>query len=172
MGGMSVVSKKKPVLKGKLSVVHAKCPQCGFERIVYFTSDSTYGERVVSTKSGKHCAYVNLFEESIGKELEAYCEEYFSEKRVSLSGSRLSRIASSIYGITCDNIFGEKVDTTPNTKCPGCNNGTMVEDKDYGEQLAEVEVSEVTHDFWNGLDKDAKRNEVKKELARQGYSGN
>ena len=41
------------MIKIKLIVVHAKCSNCGTERILYFTSNETYGERVVFTKSGK-----------------------------------------------------------------------------------------------------------------------
>ncbi len=128
-----------------------------------------YGERVVSTKSGKYCAYINLLNENIVQELEVYCVECFTEKQSNVSKSKLARIISNIYGITCDDIFGEKIVTTPNTKCINCGNGTMVENKECGERLEEVDVLEVTHDFWEDLDKDDKRNEVKKELIRQGY---
>lgn len=156
----------------KLIVAQAKCLKCGFERTLYFTSDDMYGERVVSTKSGKYCAYVNLLNENIMKELEGYCEESFYKRNVNISKNELARIASSIYGITCDDIFDEKIDTMPNTKCVNCNEGVMVENRKYGEQLVEVEVLEVSHNFWESLDKHIKRNKVKKELVRQGYLDN
>lgn len=152
-----------------LIVAYAKCSKCEFERKLYFTSGNMYGERVVSTKSGKYCAYVNLLNENIIHELEMYCVECFAEKQVNVSKSKLARIVSNIYGITCDDIFDEKIDTMPNTKCVNCSDGTMVENKECGEQLVEVDALEVTHDFWGNLDKEAKRNEVKKELIRQGY---
>lgn len=160
---------KKEMIRIKLIVAYAKCSKCGFERKLYFTSDNMYGERVVSTKSGKYCGYVNLLNENIIQELEEYCVEIFSEKEVNISKSKLARIISNIYGITCDDIFDEKVDTTPNTKCVNCSEGTMVENKKYGERLIEVEALEVTHYFWGNLDKEAKKSEIKKELIRQGY---
>ena len=153
----------------KLIVAYAKCSKCGFERKLYFTSGNMYGERVISTKSGKYCAYVNLLNENIVQELGAHCVECFAEKQVNVSKSKLARIVSNIYGITCDDIFDEKIDTMPNTKCVNCSYGTMVENKECGERLVEVDALEVTHDFWEDLDKDAKRNEVKNELIRQEY---
>lgn len=160
---------RKEMMRIKLIVAHAKCLNCGFERTLYFTSNDMYGERVVSTKSGKYCAYVNLLNENILQELEQYCTECFSEKGINLTKSKLARVAPNIYGITCDDLFEEKVDTTPNTKCVNCNVGKMVELEEYGEKLTEVEVLEVTHNFWWSLDKDTKKNMVKKELVRQGY---
>lgn len=155
--------------KIKLIVAYAKCSKCEFERKLYFTSGNMYGERVVSTKSGKYCAYVNLLNENVIQELERYCLECFAKRQVNVTKNKLARIVPNIYGITCDDIFNEKIDTMPNIKCVNCNNGIMVENKEYGEQLIEVDALEVTHCFWEKLDKDGKRNEVKKELIRQGY---
>ena len=45
----------------------------------------------------------------------------------------------------------------------------MVENKEYGERLMEVEALKVTHYFWENLDKDAKKNQIEKELVRQGW---
>lgn len=160
---------RKEMIRMKLIVAHAKCLKCGFERTLYFTSNNMYGERVVATKSGKYCAYVNLLNENIVQELEKYCVECFFEKKINVSKNKLARIVSNIYGITCDDIFGEEVDTTPNTKCVNCSEGKMVENKEYGERLTEVEALEVTHISWENLDKDAKKNKVKEELLRQGY---
>lgn len=160
---------KKEVMRIKLIVAHAKCLKCGFERTLYFTSDNMYGERVVSTKSGNYCAYANLQNENIIQELEKYCIEYFSEKKINISKNKLARIISNIYGITCDDIFEEKIDTTSNTKCINCCEGIMVENKEYGERLMEVEVPKVTHYFWGNLDKDAKKDQIEKELIRQGW---
>lgn len=56
-----------------------------------------------------------------------------------------------------------------NTKCVNCCEGTMIENKEYGERLIEAEALEVIHDFWKDLDKKSKKNKVKKELIRQGY---
>lgn len=153
----------------KLTVTHAVCSRCGFERILYFTSGYFYGERIVSTKSGKYCAYVNLLNENIIQELKKYCTDLFLEKKISISKEKLARIVSNIYGITCDNICNEKVDTIPNSKCPDCCVRTMVENQEYGERLMEVPVPQVPHHFWESLDKDAKRNEIEKELFRQRY---
>lgn len=156
-------------IKLKLTVVHARCSNCGTERILYFTSNYTYGERIVSTKSGKRCAYVSLLSENIVQELEKYCTELYLENNISISSNKLVRIISSIYGITCDDINGEKIDTIPNTKCPNCLEKNLVEDNNYGEQLTEIEAFEVTHYSWEKLGDNEKKEKVYKELIRQGY---
>lgn len=156
-------------IKLKLTVIHAKCSNCNMERILYFTSNYTYGERIVSTKSGKQCAYANLLSENIVQEVEKYCTELYLENNVSISPSKLARIVSSIYGITCDDINGEKIDTISNTKCPNCLEKKLVEDDNFGEQLAEIEAFAVTHYSWEKLGDNEKKDKVYRELIRQGY---
>ena len=156
-------------IKLKLTIVHAKCSNCNMERILYFTSNYTYGERIVSTKSGKQCAYANLLSENIVQEVEKYCTELYLENNTSISSNKLARIVSSIYGITCDDIDGEKIDTISNTKCPNCLEKKLVEDDNFGEQLVEIEASEVTHYSWEKLGDNEKKETVFRELIRQGY---
>ncbi len=156
-------------IKLKLTVVHGRCLNCGAERILYFTTNSAYGERIVSTKSGKQCAYANLLCENIVQELEKYCAELCLKNGINISSSKLARIVSSIYGITCDAIDGEKIDTIPNTKCPNCLERKLVEDDKFGEQLEEIEALGVTHNSWEKLEDNEKKEKVNRELVRQGY---
>lgn len=156
-------------MKLKLIVAHAKCSNCGTERILYFTSNNSYGERVVSTKSGNRCAYANFFNENIVHELEKYCVELCLEYGTNISANKVPPMVSCIYGITCDEIKGEKIDTIPNTKCPNCLKRSLVEDGNYGEQLTVVEVTEVTHNSWEMLGTNEKKEKVDAELHRQGF---
>lgn len=157
------------MIKIKLTVAHGKCLNCGTERILYFTSNATYGERIVSTKSGKKCAYANILGENIIQELEKYCVELCMEYGISISSNKLGRIVSSIYGITCDEVEGEKIDTIPNTKCPNCLERKLIEDDKFGEQLKEIEAVEVTHNSWEMLGDNERKEKIKQELRRQGY---
>lgn len=157
------------MIKLKLIIAHGKCLNCGTERILYFTSNATYGERIVFTKSGKKCAYANILSENIIQELEKYCAELCSKNGISISSSKLGRMASSIYGITCDEVDGEKIDTIPNTKCPNCLERKLVEDDNFGEQLKEIDVYKVTHNLWEKLGDNGRKEKVKRELIRQGY---
>lgn len=157
------------MIKLKLTVAHGKCLNCGTERILYFTSNATYGERIVSTKSGKKCAYANILSENIIQELKKYCTELCLENGISISSRKLARIVSSIYGITCDEIDGEKIDTIPNTKCPNCLERKLVEDDKFGEQLKEIVAVEVTHNSWEMLKDNERKEKINQELRRQGY---
>lgn len=154
--------------KFKLTVVHGKCLNCGTERILHFTCNAMYGERIVSTKSGKKCAYANLLNENIIEELKKYCAELCLKNGISITSSKLARIVPDIYGITCDEIDGEEIDTIPNTKCPNCLE-KMVDDDKFGEQLKEIEVFEVTHNSWEMLGDNERKEKINRELFRQGY---
>lgn len=159
----------KRMIKLKITVARGKCLNCGTERTLYFTSNAAYGERIVATKSGKKCAYANILSENIIRELEKYCAELCMENCINISSSKLARIVSSIYGITCDEIDGEKIDTIPNTTCPNCLERKLVEDDKFGEQLKEIEAFEVTHNAWELLGDNERKEKIYCELVRQGY---
>jgi hypothetical protein len=157
------------MIRLKLTVAHAKCSNCGFERKLYFMSDYAYGERVVSTKDGQLCAYANLLDEQNISELFNLTKIVFSEINIIISDSKLKRIVSNIYGILCDKINGEIIDNTPNWKCSNCNIGKMIEDKVFGENLMEIEVPIVTHVSWNSLNESEKKQVIIEELKQQAY---
>lgn len=153
----------------KLTIAHAKCSNCGFERTLYFMSDNSYGQRVVSTKNGCLCAYANLLDEQIIPELFGLSKEVFSCMNIVMTESKMKRIVSNIYGVTCDEISDEIIDNTPYWKCNNCSNGKMDEDKLFGEQLMEIEMPFVTHKKWNSLNMDEKKQVIIKELKLQKY---
>jgi len=152
----------------KLIVAHAKCSNCGYERVLYFTSGYSYGERIVSTKDGKFCAYANLLEENVIPELTKICNDIFYEKNINISKNNIGRIVSKIYPITCDDINGQKMDDIPSWKCSNCFEDKMEEDKLFGEKVMEIQIPYVAHKTWDLLDKNIKRCRVEKELIKQG----
>lgn len=159
----------RKIISLKLTIVHAKCSKCGFERILYFTPDYWYGERIVSTEDGKLCAYANLMEENIIQELDEICIDIFKKENINVSKNKKGRIVSQIYSITCDDIDGQKVDNTPNWKCCNCSDGKMEENKVFGEKIMDIQMPYVTHKAWNLLDYSQKKYKVKSELIKQGY---
>ena len=94
MGDENNVDNK--MVKLKLTIAHGKCLNCGYERILYFTSDYTYGERIVSTQSGMFCAYANLLGDNIMQELEKSCEELYNENEIKIPSAGLKRIISNM----------------------------------------------------------------------------
>ena len=163
---------KNIIRKFKLFVVHGRCTKCGTQRIMYFTNDVIYGERIVSTKDGSKCAYVDLINEGITDELKVICTELILNESNDTYKNKISKIVSNIYGITCDEIDGDMIDTIPNTKCPNCGQRTMEEMPEYGERLISHELSEVTHDTWSKLNIEERKSKVQAELVRQGYIKN
>jgi len=161
------VSKGKTTVK--LTLAHARCSKCGYERILYFMSDYSYGERIISTEDGKLCAYVNLLEEKIIPEVEEICKGIFSEMNIEISKNNLGRIVSKMYIITCDKLGGQDIDSTPSWKCSNCLDGEMKEDKLFGEKIMEIEMPYITHEEWDSLNKDRKKQLIEDELKKQDY---
>ena len=149
-----------------LTVARVRCSKCGHERIIYFMPDYSYGERIISTKDGKLCAYANLFEEKIIPEVEEICKGIFSERNIDISKNKLGRIVSKMYTLTCDKLGGEDIDSTPNWKCNNCLDGEMEDDKVFGEKIMEVEMPYITHEVWNLLKSDRKKQLIEKELIK------
>lgn len=157
------------MVKLKLIIAHGKCLNCGYKRTLYFTSDYTYGERIVSSQSGMFCAYANLLGDNIMQELEKSCEELYNENGIKILSTGLKRIIPNIYGITCDEINGERIDTIPNTKCPKCLGKKLIEDAEFGEQIKEIDAYIVTHNSWESLKVIERKEKIKQELIRQEY---
>lgn len=153
----------------KLTLAHVKRSKCGFERILYFTPGNWYGERVVSTKDGKLCAYANLMKEITIQRLDEIYIDIFKKENINISKNKRGRIVSQIYSITCDDIDGQKVDNTLSLKCCNCLGGEMEEDKEFGEKVMDIQMPYVTHKAWNLLDYSQKEYKVKSELINQGY---
>lgn len=153
----------------KLTVAYANCTNCGFQRKLYFLSNFSYGERIVTTKNGEYCAYVNLLNEDLTEELTTICKYILEKKEIEMSNNKIGRMISNIYPIVCDDIEGIKVENTPNWKCPNCTNGKMEDNKKYGEKLTEMEIPIVTHDTWREMNMQQKLILVEKEMKIQGY---
>ncbi len=150
-------------LKLKLKVARAKCPKCGFERTLYFMSDFSYGERIVTTKDGNLCAYANLLEENTVNELDELCREI--SKDMHMDEKRLAEAVRDVYGITCDDINGEPIDNTPQSQCCICV-AKMNEDEKFGEPIMEIDAVCVTHNAWGNLNKEEKKAKITAELKR------
>lgn len=144
-----------------------KCPKCGALRVQYWSSGFLFGEILVSTRSGEHCAYAYLLEEKIIPELTEYCTELFAEKDVRIDEYEFSSVISSIYGITCDDLEGQRVDSIRNALCPHCADVELQKDKEYGEKEQLLVLPLVSHCAWDKLSEAEKKQKVYQELLRQ-----
>jgi hypothetical protein len=144
------------------------CKQCGKKKSFYYLSDYSYGERLVMTKDSKYYAYASLIEDKAFEELEKYIRLILECHNITLSEKILVKCINNLFGITCDTIKNEPVDTASrDDKCLSCGNSDF--GQNVSETIEDIEMPIVTHILWDRLNEDEKINVTKKELKKQNY---
>lgn len=146
----------------------ALCTKCGAKKSFYYLTDFSYGESLVQTSDSKYCAYVNLIEDEVFDELEKYIKLILQSNKLNLSEKIFGKCLNNLFGITCDAIKDELVDTASrDDRCLSCGNS------DFGQNIYEgvedIELPIVTHTAWSKLNEYEKMSIIKEELKKQNY---
>ncbi len=158
----------KNLITVKVRIEEALCKQCGEKKSFYYLSDYSYGERLVMTKDLKYYAYVNLIEDKAFDELEKYIKLILECYNITLSEKLLAKCINNLFGITCDAINNQPIDTASrDDKCLSCGNDNF--GQNISEAIEDIEIPSVTHMQWDRLNEDEKINVIKKELKKQNY---
>ena len=163
-----IISMNKNIIAVRVRKEDALCKHCGKKKSFYYLSDYSYGERLVMTKDFRCYAYANLIEDTAFEELEKYIKLILECHNITLSEKLLAKCINDLFGITCDDIKNQPVDTASrDDKCLFCGNS------DFGQNVSEsienIEMPVVTHIVWDRLNEDEKISLIKKELKKQDY---
>ena len=162
------ISMNKDLIAIRVRKEEALCKQCGKKKSFYYLSDYSYGERLVKTKDFKHIAYANLIEDKAFEELEKYIRLILECHNITLSEKLFAKCINDLFGITCDAIKNQPVDTaSKDDKCMFCENDDF--GQNVSETIEDIEIPSVTHLDWDRLNEDEKINLIKKELKKQNY---
>lgn len=142
-----------------------KCKKCGNPKFFYYLSDFSYGQRLIFLNSATKYAFINLIEDRYFIDYTNMVKEILSEKSIDFTNEIIDDIVNETYGITCDLIDGYKVDLSANQKnCYVCGSTEFERNMIEPESLIEIEVPVVSHDKWETMSKENRREIVYSEL--------
>src|SRR5580692_9024263 len=91
------------------------CKRCGHQFVEANFSGFDYGQRVLRTESGKHCALWIGDEDEVFVEFESLMHQIVG---VSMSPREDARLFNKIFGISCDPVAGELIDASKGVHLP------------------------------------------------------
>ncbi len=157
-------------IKLKVRKEEGVCKKCGEIKKFYYLSDFSYGEKLILIKNGKDYAYVNLFEDDALENLNEITNSVLEKYNVTLNRMMFAECINKLFGLTCDMIDNELVDTSNcNKKCKHCGYDKFSFGNDLKEAIIDIEIPVVTHLRWNSLNDADKLKSVENELRKLNY---
>lgn len=127
-------------------VYKGKCVNCGNETEVYMLSEFSYGEKLLLTEDGEDFAYLNCFADIVFNEIGDIVHEFCKNK--GYSDLQIAEYTDSIFGLTCDPIYGKKIDTQRIQRtCKKCKFG-QISISTGPIRAIKASVPIVTHSQW------------------------
>jgi len=141
------------------------CLKCRCPKEFFYLSDFSYGERLILINDGTEYAFVNLFEDEVFDEFKNLVISIIMEYNIEFTKVKLAEVVNNIFGISCDDIDGKKIDTShKEEKCIQCGSkefeGNLIEPQ----ELVDIDVPIVTHELWKKMSNAEKRENIEKEL--------
>jgi hypothetical protein len=139
-----------------LIIFEAHCIPNGHQFEVYDFSEFAYGERLIRTHDGQHCALLTLRDDvvkEVGKMLANIYQNRLDEIE---QADRFDKV----FGLSCDSLDGKNLDASVAFICPVCGNP----DVDYHEakpaRSITLSIPAVTHEIWRRLTEHQKRTRI------------
>lgn len=143
------------------------CKICGSKREIYNLSGFLYGERLLLTEDGKHYAYLNCFDDTAFNEVNTIMKDLVKGNNLTLEQE--TNCFNKVFGISCDNIKGSKIDSFRiKESCLSCGSDQLLVSENYPPDIIKVKLPTVTHDCWNKLDEQSKSKLILNELSIKG----
>ncbi|WOO35660.1 hypothetical protein R2R35_17915 [Anaerocolumna sp. AGMB13020] len=142
-----------------------KCKKCGNPKSFFYLSDFAYGQRLIFLKDATKYAFINLIEDIYFLDYTNMVKEILSENSIDFTNETLDDIVNETYGITCDLIDECVVDfSQTQKKCNVCHSTEFERNLIEPESLIEIEVPVISHNRWEVMSRDERKEIVKKEL--------
>jgi len=142
-----------------------KCKKCGNPKSFYYLSDFAYGQRLIFMNNTTKYAFINLIEDRYFLDYINLVKEILSEKSIDYTNEIIDDIVNETYGITCDLIDGYKIDfSQTQKKCYVCESTEFERNMIEPESLIEIEVPVVSHDKWETMSREKRKEIVSSEL--------
>lgn len=103
-----------------------------------------------------------MIEDAVYVDFSVLLKCILDERSIVLTQSDFAEVLNSLFGITCDNIGEVSIDFSYSMeKCLSCGSVKFDSELVCAEKIAEVDLPVVTHESWNLLNDEEKRNAIK-----------
>jgi hypothetical protein len=156
---------EKKIVKIKVRKEVTLCLKCKREKVFFYLSDYSYGQRLIKFCKGTKYAYVNLIEDSTYDELEKLLCNIMKDQNYMYTMEEMSVLLNDFFGLTCDSIEGELVDTRNSLlsdSCEFCGSDKFESNLIEPVQFIEMDLPIVTHNNWNILYPSKKKETIEK----------
>ncbi|MHC1723763.1 MAG: hypothetical protein AB9836_11250 [Aminipila sp.] len=142
-----------------------RCSKCKNTNEFLYLSDFSYGERLIRFDDAKQYAYINLLEDTIFNDFEQIVRVILKQYNYKINEEKLINIINETFGITCDKIMGNEVEFLyKEEKCSFCSSNDFESLLAEPEKVIEIDVPVITHQQWEILNEDEKKELIEKEL--------
>lgn len=146
-----------------------RCDICKQPKNFLYLSDFGYGQRLIYFDRNVNPAFINLLEDEVFLEYMDMVKIVLDENSGSLIAMDINDFVEKSFGITCDAIYGMRIDFSMGQKrCFHCGSTKFERNMIEPESIIEIDLPDVSHEEWKMLDHDQKRKVILDELRKAG----
>lgn len=146
-----------------------RCDMCKRLNNFLYLSDFAYGQRLVYFNNTTELAFINLLEDKVFLKYGEMAKELLNRNRVAYTSDEVDKFVNKSFGVTCDSLYGMNIDfSIGQEKCLYCGSSRFERNKIEPESMTEIVVPVISHDKWETLDENQKKEIIFTELKREG----
>ena len=144
-----------------------RCSKCKKTSEFLYLSDFSYGERLIRF-GDKQYAYINLIEDDTFNNFEKLLIGILKQYDHESDKEEIANILNETFGIACDKISGSRIDFSRNEEiCSYCSSTDFDNIMVEPETDLDIDVPVITHEQWNILSTDNKKELIENELKQK-----
>jgi len=146
-----------------------QCLACKKPKDFLFLSDFSYGERLIYSDDGLPCAFCRLIDDKVYDEYGELVRQVLKDNLKEISEDKILDLIIETFGVTCDEINGNKIDFSKKQKkeCLFCGANTFSRNIIEPESYIEIELPLVSHEKWLNMEFKEKYELVKREVLKE-----
>ncbi len=146
-----------------------RCDMCKQPKNFLYLSDFVYGQRLVYFNNTTELAFINLLEDKVFLKYEEMAKELLTINRVTYTSEKVEKFVNKSFGVTCDSLYGMNIDfSIGQKKCLYCGSNKFERNMIEPESMTEIVVPVTSHDKWETLNENQKKEIIFIELKREG----
>lgn len=154
-------------IKIKVRKEVVRCDMCKRTKDFLYLSDFSYGQKLVYFNSNTELAFINLLEDEVFIKYEEMVKDILNSNGVTYTSEEVGKFVNKSFGVTCDSLYGMNIDfSIGQKKCMYCGSIKFEKNMIEPESMTEIIVPVVSHEKWETLDDNQKKEIILSELKR------